>query len=165
LLHRSSLHRHSPRLDFMQTGPPFSPGVYSTAAGAQILLNGSQISECSPFSGTRIIADINEVSVTLPNTVNNMSFQFDVLCLTLDERVEEFSGSIALNDQNTTANQGYYLYDQLGDTFGFGNDSYLTYLGNPSVLNLNKPIVSMVPTPDGGGYWDPAADGGEKDKA
>ena len=69
-------------------------------------------------------------------------------------------GSIALHAANTTPNQGYYLYDSYGDTYGFGNDSFLTYLGNPGFLNLNAPIVSMVPTPDGGGYWMTAGDGG-----
>jgi hypothetical protein len=69
-------------------------------------------------------------------------------------------GSIALTAANTTPNQGYYLYDNYGDTYGFGNDSFLTYLGNPGFLNLNAPVVSMVPTPDGGGYWMTAGDGG-----
>ncbi len=69
-------------------------------------------------------------------------------------------GSIALSVANTTPNQGYYLFDKYGDTYGFGNDSYLTYLGNPGFLDLNAPVVSMVPTPDGGGYWMTAGDGG-----
>jgi hypothetical protein len=70
------------------------------------------------------------------------------------------SGTLAFNILPTTPHQGYYQYDQYGDTFGFGNDSYLTYLGNPGFLNLNAPIVGMATTPDGNGYWMTGADGG-----
>ena len=56
--------------------------------------------------------------------------------------------------------RGYYLYDNRGNTYGFGNDSYRTYLGNPSFLDLNAPIMSMATTPSGGGYWFVAGDGG-----
>ena len=69
-------------------------------------------------------------------------------------------GTITLNVVNTTANDGYYLYDNQGNTYGYGNDSYLTYLGGPEFLTLNQPIVSMATTPDDGGYWMTAADGG-----
>ncbi len=69
-------------------------------------------------------------------------------------------GTIAFNVVNTTANDGYYLYDNQGNTYGYGNDSYLTYLGGPEFLKLNQPIVSMATTPDGGGYWMTAGDGG-----
>ncbi len=70
------------------------------------------------------------------------------------------SGTIALNAANTTPGEGYYLYDNFGDTFGFANDSYLTYLGNPGFDTLNAPVVGMATTPTGGGYWMTAADGG-----
>jgi hypothetical protein len=70
------------------------------------------------------------------------------------------TGTIALNAGNTTPHQGYYLYDSLGNTYGFGNDSYLTYLGNPGTLTLNQPIVGMATTASGGGYWMTASDGG-----
>ena len=33
---------------------------------------------------------------------------------------------------------------------GFGNDSYLSYLGDLGATHLNKPIVGMAATPDGG---------------
>src|SRR5664280_594197 len=70
------------------------------------------------------------------------------------------AGYVALDVQNTTPRQGYYLYDRYGDTVSFGNDSYLNYLGGPGFLPLNQPVVSMAVTPDGAGYWITAADGG-----
>jgi hypothetical protein len=85
------------------------------------------------------------------------TFAAQVSCTDADVSI---AGTIAYNVTNTTPNQGYYEYDNAGDTFGFGNDSYLTYLGNPGFLNLNSPIVSMATTPDGGGYWMTGGDGG-----
>jgi len=85
------------------------------------------------------------------------TFAAQIACTNADVSI---NGTIALNVTNTTPNQGYYQYDTFGDTFGFGNDSYLTYLGSPGFLNLNSPIVSMATTPDGGGYWMTGGDGG-----
>jgi hypothetical protein len=43
-----------------------------------------------------------------------------------------------------------------GGVFGFG----APFLGSMGDQPLNKPIVGMAPTPDGGGYWEVASDGG-----
>ena len=34
------------------------------------------------------------------------------------------------------------------------------FFGSTGSIHLNKPIVSMAATPDGGGYWMMASDGG-----
>ncbi len=88
-------------------------------------------------------------------TLNKYAAQ--VTCTNSDVSI---TGTIAFNAQNTTPREGYYLYDNRGNTYGFGNDSYLTYLGNPGFLSLNAPIVSMATTPSGGGYWMTGSDGG-----
>ena len=44
-----------------------------------------------------------------------------------------------------------------GGIFSFGD---ARYFGSTGGLHLNKPIVGMAPTPDGGGYWLVASDGG-----
>ena len=44
-----------------------------------------------------------------------------------------------------------------GGIFNYGN---ATFLGSAGAIALNKPIVGMAATPDGGGYWLVAADGG-----
>jgi hypothetical protein len=55
--------------------------------------------------------------------------------------------TIAYNMANSTPNEGYYLYDNFGETANFGNDGYLNYLGNPGFFTLNQPIVGMATTP------------------
>jgi len=69
-------------------------------------------------------------------------------------------GALAYNVVPTTAGQGYYTYGSDGSITGFGNDSYLSYLGTLAATDLNQPIVGMATTPDGGGYWLVASDGG-----
>ena len=69
-------------------------------------------------------------------------------------------GSLAYNAVPTTPHRGYYTYESNGALTGFGNDSYLNYLGDLSFVALNQPIVGMAQTVDGGGYWMVAADGG-----
>ena len=44
-----------------------------------------------------------------------------------------------------------------GGIFSFGN---ARFHGSTGSLHLNKPIVGMAATPDGGGYWLVASDGG-----
>ncbi len=70
------------------------------------------------------------------------------------------SGAAAANIEPTTPGQGYYEYGADGAIYGFGNDNYLNYLGDLSATTLNQPIVGMAITPDGGGYWLVASDGG-----
>ena len=51
----------------------------------------------------------------------------------------------------------YWIDTSTGSVSPFGGaGSY----GSAAGLHLNKPIVGMAPTPDGGGYWLVAADGG-----
>ena len=69
-------------------------------------------------------------------------------------------GSLAYNAVPTAPHQGYYTYESNGVLTGFGNDNYLTYLGDLSFVPLNQPIVGMAQTVDGGGYWLVASDGG-----
>jgi hypothetical protein len=51
---------------------------------------------------------------------------------------------------------GYWEVDSAGDVSAFGTIG----MGDLSGTALNSPIVGMAPTPDGGGYWLVAADGG-----
>jgi glycosyl hydrolase family 43 len=52
---------------------------------------------------------------------------------------------------------GYWQVGSDGGVFTFGAAGYHGSTGN---IRLNKPIVGMSPTPDGGGYWLVASDGG-----
>jgi len=51
---------------------------------------------------------------------------------------------------------GYYEVASDGGIFAFGARFY----GSTGNITLNKPVVAMAVTPDGGGYWFVASDGG-----
>jgi hypothetical protein len=52
---------------------------------------------------------------------------------------------------------GYWLAASDGGIFSFGHAGFY---GSTGALALNRPIVGMASTPDGGGYWLVASDGG-----
>jgi hypothetical protein len=52
---------------------------------------------------------------------------------------------------------GYYMVATDGGVFNYGN---LPFCGSAGAIPLNKPVVGMAPTHDGGGYWLVASDGG-----
>jgi hypothetical protein len=52
---------------------------------------------------------------------------------------------------------GYWLTASDGGVFTYGSSPFA---GSAGALTLNKPIVGMASTPDGGGYWLVASDGG-----
>ena len=58
-------------------------------------------------------------------------------------------------------NPGYVLTGSDGGVFSYGKiPGNAGYFGSAGNLTLNKPIVGMALTPDGGGYWLVASDGG-----
>ncbi len=52
---------------------------------------------------------------------------------------------------------GYDMTASDGGIFNYGN---LPYCGSTGSIVLNKPVVGIAETPDGGGYWTVASDGG-----
>jgi len=54
-------------------------------------------------------------------------------------------------------NQGYWLANQAGGVWNYGNAAYAGSLGD---VTLNQPVVGIASTPSGGGYWEDATDGG-----
>jgi hypothetical protein len=52
---------------------------------------------------------------------------------------------------------GYYMVASDGGIFNYGN---LPFCGSEGGRPLNKPVVGMAATHDGGGYWEVASDGG-----
>ena len=53
--------------------------------------------------------------------------------------------------------QGYWLLGRDGGVFSFGSAGFF---GSTGDIRLNRPVVSMAPTPSGNGYWFVASDGG-----
>jgi hypothetical protein len=57
----------------------------------------------------------------------------------------------------STATPAYWLVASDGGIFSFGG---APYYGSTGGMTLNKPVVGMAATSDGGGYWLVASDGG-----
>jgi lysophospholipase L1-like esterase len=57
----------------------------------------------------------------------------------------------------STPARGYWLVASDGGIFTYGDAGFF---GSAGAIALNRPIVGMAPTPDGGGYWLVASDGG-----
>jgi hypothetical protein len=133
-------------------GPPpgqtLTTGVtYSTGKGAT-MSNGGQT-----CVGTFELDALSAPAST--GAISSLAIQFERTC----GSTHAIAGEVALNLPND-GGVGYYLYLQDGALVGYGNNSYLTYLGNLGLATLNKPIVTAAATPDGGGYWMAAGDGG-----
>ncbi len=67
------------------------------------------------------------------------------------------SDDATLVESAPIARPGYRLVASDGGIFTFGGASFN---GSTGSFTLNKPIVGMAATPDGGGYWLVASDGG-----
>jgi hypothetical protein len=129
-------------------------GVYSTGdPGTGAVVNSSI---CSPAPAVGLFK-IDQIAWDGMGNPTAAAVEVDLVC---PGSGAELIGTIAFQMANSTPNQGYYSYDQFGDLFGFGNDNYLAYLGDPGFLYLNAPILSMVTTPSGSGYWMMGQDGG-----
>ncbi len=129
------------------------PGRYDTTSNAQVFVSND--STCQATSGEGGFK-IDQADYDSSGNLTAGGVQFDFVC----PDGTRFFGTIAYQIDNTTPTRGYYIYDQLGGVTGFGNDSYLAYLSGARLYNLNAPIVGMVPTPDGDGYWMVGSDGG-----
>ncbi len=134
-------------------------GQGSLAAGSGVT-GGIQVEDggqvCSSDRGAAA-AVIDQFQVSGSGSVTSLAIQFG--CALTDGTLQ-ISGTVALDIVPSTPGAGYYLYGQSGAIGGFGNDSYLSYLGDLSATPLNQSVVGMAQTPDGGGYWLTAADGG-----
>jgi hypothetical protein len=140
--------------------------IYSTSAGAtfhlSIPVGADFIEGCSPGvdPNSAGAVEVDQVSYS-GSTPSVLAFQYDFVCdFGGVGGISEFEGSAAVDITPTTPGQGYYLYAADGSLVGYGNDSYLNYLGDLSQLSLNSAVVGMATTPDGAGYWMTAADGG-----
>ena len=147
----------------MTTGAPIQAGQVYSNPGPEFLAMTVHVGNqgCGEFAsgagGYQGQVEVDQFVFTAVSPQPITSVGIQVFCTDADVSI---SGTIAYNIENTTPNEGYYLYDNAGNVYGFGNDQYLGYLGNPTFLNLNAEIVAMATTPDGGGFWMTGADGG-----
>ncbi len=100
------------------------------------------------------------VSPTVTGKIQTLGVQFTADCYSNTVYESQFNGQLAVDLPNDGGN-GYYMFSSGGELYGFGNNHYLTYMGNlGDDFSLNAPIVAMAVTPDGGGYWMLGLDGG-----
>jgi hypothetical protein len=118
------------------------------------VIGGDTTGACTSIDSGTI--EVDQAVYAASGALQTLGLQYDIECGTA-----EWSGTIAYNLTTSTPHQGYYIYGDDGSlSGGFGNDSYLDYLGDLSTVSLNKPIVGMAQTADGAGYWMVATDGG-----
>jgi hypothetical protein len=129
------------------------PGTgYDTAHGASISGNG-----CGNTAAENSNIFVDQAVFNSDGQPTTLGVEFNVVCHAFGV---EYTGTAALNLLPSSPHLGYYLYGDDGSLIGFGNDSYLNYLGDLTTVNLNQPIVGMARTQDDGGYWMVATDGG-----
>jgi hypothetical protein len=76
-----------------------------------------------------------------------------------------YTTTLAVNGPNGTqdvtlrgvSSHGYHLVASDGGIFSYGDAGFY---GSTGGMHLNRPVVAMAGTPDGGGYWLAASDGG-----
>ena len=88
------------------------------------------------------IYEPNNWGTTFPGNNTNSAFPSSDLTAT---------GNVGITDV------GYWEVASDGGIFPFGTANYLGSMGGKP---LDKPVVGMAVTPDGGGYWEVASDGG-----
>jgi len=137
---------------------PLLPGTtYGTGGtgSVTVTIGGTACANSqNPLSaGAAVVDQITEAG----GVVTSAAIQF--ACFSLVP-LQAVLGSYAYQAVPTTPHVGYYTFEANGALTGFGNDSFLNYLGDLSAFPLNQPVVGMAQTPDGGGYWMVASDGG-----
>ena len=131
--------------------------VYGTGATGSVSVTSTN--NCSSgVAGSTAQAEVDQLEYDNAGNVVGIAVQFQ--CSVASGPYQTYYGALAYGAVPTTAHQGYYTYESDGQINAFGNDAYLSYLGDLSASPLNSPIVGMTPTRDGAGYWFVATDGG-----
>ena len=137
---------------------PTNTGVYTANGDGSISAHvGGTDQDCGLVPQSIMVAEVDQISFNSNGSVKTLAAQFDC---SYNDGSYEISGTVAYNILPTTPKLGYYLFEGDGSFTGFGNDSYLNYLGDLSTTALNQPVVAMATTPDDAGYWMVAGDGG-----
>jgi hypothetical protein len=133
---------------------PLEAGQVLDNPNLTVTVKGQSCGYLAQTGGYQATMEVDQVNIS-GGSVNAVAIQYSC-----SNSAITIIGTIAYNMTNSTAGQGYYIYDTYGDLFNFGNNGYLAYLSGPTWFPLAKPIEGMDTTPDGGGYWMVASDGG-----
>ncbi len=143
---------HAPSRTDLVPGRVFSSADDPTASVNTIISANPDIA-CG--LGAAFDVELDQISFTPTGQIGSLALQFD--CVSDSDAI---FAAVSYNITPTTPHEGYYNFESDGEISAFGNDNYLVYRGDLSATALNQPIVGMATTPDGGGYWLVASDGG-----
>jgi hypothetical protein len=146
----------------------FRAGVVYTGGPNMETSASGTIGSCGAgsFPGANVQFEFTQITYDAHDTITSYALEF--VCNPIASPsggnpqggTEAVVAALAGGAVSTTPHEGYYTYEADGIITPFGNDNFLTYLGNLGATPLNQPIVGMATTADGGGYWMVASDGG-----
>jgi hypothetical protein len=141
------------RFSVVNTSRVLVPGQYSTAVDTWLNLVNDPACNYGTTVGS---AQIDRVTYDETQSVTSAAVQFEFRCWT----GTYVYGTIAYELPKPAPQSGYSLLGSDGGLWGFGNESYLTYLGTPYTQALPTDAAGVATTPDGGGSFVAGRDGG-----
>jgi hypothetical protein len=148
---------------------PANPNVsdHNTPMVSLIAANGPALTDSSLFvvglDGQVVAVGVQSVGDAFTQPTNAQGVASIVVTslgtATTTMTARDVSSGATSNQLQTTwiVPPGYWMTGADGGVFSFGD---ATYMGSTGAQHLNKPIVDMAATPDGGGYYLVASDGG-----
>ena len=145
-----------------------SPSAGAATGGTQVNINGYGFDDSANFGGPingvsfgSVALQPSDYTIVSNNlitaTVPAGSGIVDVTVLGFDGLTVSPTGP----GDRYNYNPGYILSGSDGGVFSYGQiPGNAGFFGSAGNLTLNKPVVGMAVTPDGGGYWQVASDGG-----
>ncbi len=93
----------------------------------------------------------------LADSIHGISCAAGFFCVAVGEEADTAGFPQPMVLTSPVTRPGYDEVASDGGIFTFGSTGFF---GSTGALTLNKPVVGMAQTPDGGGYWLVASDGG-----
>ncbi len=154
-----------PTLGTIVTG--VTPVAGTAAGGNAVVIHGIGFNGYNdPGSGPAFAVDfgsVNQPNYTVVNdtTITTTAPPGSGIVNVTVVGYDESTPSVTSPADRYNYNPGYFLGASDGGIFSFGQvPGNAGYFGSAGGIHLNKPIVGMALTPDGGGYWLVASDGG-----
>ncbi len=130
-----------------------SPSAGPPAGGTSVAITGEQLT-----GATAVDFGSTAASSFTVNSATSITAVAPPGSGVVDVTVTGPSGiSVTSAQDRFSYRQGYWLVASDGGVFDYGSSPFF---GSAGAIHLNKPIVGMASTPDGGGYWLVASDGG-----
>jgi hypothetical protein len=143
-----------------------TPNVGQAAGGNQVTITGLGFDDVADGGGPAFAVDFGSVNQPNFTVVSNTE-----ITTTAPPGTGVVDVTVVGNDESTPSpispadrynyDPGYFQAGSDGGVFSFGQvPGNAGYYGSAGNLTLNKPVVGMATTPDGGGYYLVASDGG-----